>query len=210
MNIKSRIKTVAKSLAIAFFFTAIFVLCYYYFVEDKISTYINLINTTSVKKGNEEERETSYNIDSMKLLNYPKYGKKFAKLQIKSIDMNLPIYHGDSLKILRYGIGHYAGSYFPGENGTIILAGHNTNGFFNKLDKIKKGDKVVIKANYATFEYEVYNMKVVHESDLKAFKIQHDEERLIMYTCYPINRSIVGRKTKRYVVYAKKVGVIHE
>ena len=209
MNIKVRIKTVAINIAIAFFFTAIFVLCYYYIVEGRLSVYINLINATTVHDSS-EERESTYNFETNKLLNYPKYRKKFATLKIKSINMNLPIYHGDNLKILRHGVGHFAGSYFPGENGTIILAAHNTNGFFNKLDKIKKGDKVVIDANYATFEYEVYDMKVVQETNLKAFKIQHDEERLIMYTCYPINRSIVGRKTKRYVVYAKKVGVINE
>lgn len=207
---KLRIKTVAINIAIAFFFTAIFVLCYYYIVEEKLSFYINAINTTAVKKSDVEEKETSYNIEAKRLLNYPRYGKKFATLNIKSIDMNLPIYHGDSLKILRHGVGHFAGSYFPGENGSIILAAHNTNGMFNKLDKIKKGDKVIIKATYATFEYEVYNMRVVKETDLKAFKIQHDEEILMMYTCYPINRSIVGRKTKRYVVYAKKVGVSNE
>ena len=210
MILKTRIKTVAINLAIAFFFTAIFVLLYYYIVEEKISFYINLINTTAVKKIEEDEKVTSYNFETSRLLNYPKYGKKYATLNIKSIGMNLPIYHGDNLKILRNGVGHYAGSYFPGENGTIILAAHNTNGLFNKLDKINKGDKVIIKASYATFEYEVYDMKVVSEKNLDAFKIQHDEERLIMYTCYPINRSVVGRKTKRYVVYAKKVGVINE
>lgn len=210
MKVKLRIKTVAINIAIAFFFTAIFVLCYYFIVEEKLSFYINMINTTAVEKNNTESRKTTYNFETNKLLNYPKYGKKFATLNIKSVDMKLPIYHGDNLRILRYGVGHYAGSYFPGENGTIILAAHNTNGLFNKLDEIKKGDKVVIKASYATFEYEVYDMKVVHETDLDAFKVQHDEERLIMYTCYPINRSIIGRKTKRYVVYAKRVGVIHE
>ena len=209
MKKSSRIKTVAINIAIAFFFTAIFVLCYYYIIEEKLSFYITVINTTAVSKTDEEEKETTYNFETSKLLNYPKLGKKFATLKIKSIDLKLPVYHGDSLKILRHGIGHYAGSYFPGENGTIILAGHNTNGMFNKLDKVKKGDKVVIEAKYATFEYQVYDMKVVDETNLKAFKIQHDEERLIMYTCYPINRSIVGRKTKRYVVYAKKVGVVN-
>jgi len=210
MDIKLRIKTVATNLAIAFFFTAIFVLLYYYIVEDKISTYINLINTTAVSNTEEIQSETKYNLEAKKLLHYPKYGKKYATLEINSIKLKLPVYHGDSLKILRYGVGHYAGSYFPGENGTIILAAHNTNGFFNKLDKVNKGDKVVIKANYATFEYQVYDMKVVKETNLDAFEIQHDEERLIMYTCYPINRSVVGRKTQRYVVYAKKVGVLHD
>lgn len=209
MKGKSRTKTVAINIAIAFFFTAIFVLCYYYFVEEELSFYINVINTTAAPKTG-DEKPSSYNFETSKLLNYPSYGKKYATLSIKSIDMNLPVYHGDSLKILRHGIGHYAGSYFPGENGTIILAGHNTNGMFNKLDGIKVGDKVIIKASYATFEYQVYDMKVVKETDLSAFKIQHNEEILIMYTCYPINRSIVGRKTQRYVVYAKKVGVLHE
>ncbi len=210
MKLKTRIKTVATNVAIAFFFTAIFVLLYYYVIEDKISLYINLINTTAVKNIEDTPRETKYNFETSKLLNYPKFGHKFGSLIIKSIGMNLPVYHGDNLKILRYGVGHYAGSYFPGENGTIILAAHNTSGFFNKLDDIKKGDKVIFKASYADFEYEVYDMKVVKETDLNAFKIQHDEEILIMYTCYPINRSVVGRKTKRYVVYAKKVGVVNE
>ena len=210
MKVKNRIKTGATNVAIAFFFSAIFVLCYYYVLEDELSTYINLINKTSVKKNNNEEYTSSYNFETNKLLNYPKYGKKYATLKIDSINLDLPVYHGDTLKLLRYGVGHFAGSYFPGENGTIILAGHNTKGFFGKLDEINKGDRVVIEADYAKFEYKVYDYKIVKETDLDAFKIQHDEEVLIMYTCYPINRSVVGRKTKRFVVYAKKVGVINE
>ena len=209
MNLKNRIKTVATNVAIAFFFSAIFVLCYYYVIEGKISTFINLINTTAVKKNSDEE-VSSYNFETNKLLNYPKYGKKFATLKIDSIDLSLPVYHGDTLKLLRYGVGHFAGSYFPGENGTIILAAHNTKGFFDRLDEINKGDKVIIDADYAKFEYKVYDYKIVKETNLDAFKIQHDEEILIMYTCYPINRSVVGRKTQRFVVYAKKVGVINE
>lgn len=209
MNLKNRIKTVATNVAIAFFFSAIFVLCYYYVIEGKISTFINLINTTAVKKSSDEE-VSSYNFETNKLLNYPKYGKKFATLKIDSIDLSLPVYHGDTLKLLRYGVGHFAGSYFPGENGTIILAAHNTKGFFDRLDEINKGDKVIIDADYAKFEYKVYDYKIVKETNLDAFKIQHDEEILIMYTCYPINRSVVGRKTQRFVAYAKKVGVINE
>lgn len=209
MNLRNRIKTVATNVAIAFFFSAIFVLCYYYVIEGKISTFINLINTTAVKKNSDEE-VSSYNFETNKLLNYPKYGKKFATLKIDSIDLSLPVYHGDTLKLLRYGVGHFAGSYFPGENGTIILAAHNTKGFFDRLDEINKGDKVIIDADYAKFEYKVYDYKIVKETNLDAFKIQHDEEILIMYTCYPINRSVVGRKTQRFVVYAKKVGVINE
>ena len=52
--------------------------------------------------------------------------------------------------------------------------------------------------------------KVVKETDLAAFPIQHEKELLILYTCWPINRSVVGRKTERLVIYANKVGDSYE
>ncbi len=207
--IKSKLKKWASVIAVSFFFAAIFVLFYYFFIDDMISPYISLINTTAIKENNDDIK-MEYNFEAKRLLKYPNYGQKYATLKISSINLSLPLYFGDTLKILRYGVGHFAGSYFPGENGTIILAAHNNKGFFHELDKVRIGDKVEIKADYGTFYYEVESYKVVKETDLSAFPITHEEEKLIMYTCYPINRSIVGRKTQRYVVYAKKVGDMHE
>ena len=206
---KWKLKKFASQIAISFFFAAIFVLVFYFFIEDMVSPYISLINTTAVKE-NVEDIKMEYNFDAKRLLKYPNYGQKYATIKISSINLSLPLYFGDTLKILRYGIGHYAGSYFPGENGTIILAGHNNKGFFHELDKVKIGDKVVIETDYGTFSYEVESYKVVKETDLSAFPIGHETERLIMYTCYPINRSVVGRKKERYVVYAKRIGDTHE
>ena len=203
-------KKFASNIAISFFFAAIFVLIYYFIIDDKVSFYVSLINTTAVRNTSDVDKETSYNFEAKRLINYPKWGKKYATLKIPSIDLKLPVYHGDSLKLLRYGVGHYAGSYFPGENGTVIFAAHNNVGYFNKLDKIKVGDIVTVEATYGTFNYKVDHFKVVKETDLSAFPITHDEEMLIMYTCWPINRSVVGRKKERYVVYAYKVGDLHE
>jgi sortase A len=131
-------------------------------------------------------------------------GVKFATISIPSIDLKLPVYHGDTNKILRKGIGHYAGSYFPGENGTIILAGHNYESMFRNIDYIKKGEKITLKTTYGTFEYEVYDKKIVKATNLNAFKIQHETERLIIYSCYPLHQRTFF-KSERYVVYAKKV-----
>ena len=75
-----------------------------------------------------------------------------------------------------------------------------------KLDKVKIGDIVTIKANYGTFKYKVESTKIAKETDMSSFPIQHERELLMMYTCWPINRSIVGRKTQRYVVYAVRIG----
>jgi len=207
--VKLKLKKLAGEIAISFFFASIFIVVFYFVIDDMISPYISLINTTAVKE-NMDDIKTEYNFEARRLLKYPNYGQKYATLKISSINLSLPLYFGDTLKILRHGVGHFAGSYFPGENGTIILAAHNNKGFFHELDKVKIGDKVIIKADYGTFTYEVESYKVVNETNLEAFPIQHDEERLIMYTCYPINKSVVGRKKERYVVYAKRIGDVNE
>ena len=207
-RLKDIIKILAIDIAISFFFASIFITIVYFVGEEKINFYAALINSLVVN--NDKENEAVFSKESKRLIELPTYGKKFGIIKIPSVNISLPLYHGDSLKILHYGIGHYAGSYFPGEGGSIILPGHNNVGVFEKLDKVKKGDNVIIEANYGTFTYEVTDYKVVKETDLDAFPIQKNEEVLIMYTCWPINRSVVGRKTERYVVYAKKIGESYE
>ena len=196
---------IITNIAYAFFFVAIFVLMYNYLLDEKVDSYVSYINRASSNVSN-QEKKPEYNFESKHLIKYPVYGSKYATLKIDKIGAELPLYYGDTLKILRYGIGQYAGSYFPGENGTIILAGHNTAAYFKRLDELVSGDEIVIEASYGTFKYIVDRSEVVKETDYDAFKVSHDRESLIMYTCYPMNRRVVGRRTKRYVVYAYKEG----
>lgn len=202
-------KKFARNIAISFFFAALFVVGFYFFLENTVASYVSLINTTAVKSS-QEEKIATYDLAKKKLIALPKYGQKYATIEIPSIKLNLPVYYGDSRKILKRGVGHYNGSYFPGENGTIIYAGHNNPGYFYDLDKVKKDDLVTIKASYGTFKYQVFKIAIVKETDLEAFDITHDEEILLLYTCWPINRSFFGRKTQRLIVYAKRVGEINE
>ena len=50
---------------------------------------------------------------------------------------------------LRKGPGHYPATPFPGMPGTVGVAGHRTTYLapFNKLDELRKGDRVVILAH---------------------------------------------------------------
>ena len=202
-------KIIANKLALSFFITAIIILIIYLFIYDRFVYYANIINTTSVsiKKIN---KETKYDPYTKRIIGYPTYGEKYADIIIDSLNINLPIYHGDNLDILKKGVGHYAGSYFPGEGGTIILAGHNNVGYFNNLEDINIDDIIKINANYGKFQYKVYETKIVNENDLKAFDINKDNEVLIVYTCYPMGKNRVGRKTKRYVLYANLIGENYE
>ena len=165
-----------------------------------IRKYTNRINTVAMKQDNTTEKIT---FDSVKkrLSSIPSYGTKYGNIKIDKIGLKLPIYFGDSMEILSYGVGHYVGSYFPGEGGSIILAGHNDSGYFERILELVKGDEIVIETGYGTFDYSVSDIKIANENDLSAFPIQEEKELLILYTCYPLG---IGYKTERFVVYAYK------
>ena len=132
----------------------------------------------------------------------PYEGEQYAKLVIKSADIDVPVYYGDTPKILNKGVGTYMGTYLPGQRRTILMAAHN-NRHFRTLHKAKIGDKVEMVTTYGTYVYEVTGSKIAKATDKTAYDLTKQEENLIMYTCYPFN--MVGFKTERYFVYAKFV-----
>ena len=210
LNKKKRniLKEITEQIVISFFFVSIIILIVHFNFSDKINNYVNIVNMISIEEKEITYPEVKFDNVSKKLKDYPLWGKEFAKLEISSIDVNLPVYQGDTLDIMKYGIGHYSGSFFPGEGGSIILAGHNDRGFLYHLPEIKIGDKIVIKAVYGTFTYEVEKTKIIDAKDNDAFPFYNDKEILMLYTCYPVNT--IGHKTQRFLVYAKKVGESYE
>lgn len=85
-------------------------------------------------------KTSSYNENYFKeghLISYPSFSEKYATLKISKIDVNAPIYFGATDDILSKGIAHDSGSYFAGENGSIIMCGHNYMNNFTRLRRIK-------------------------------------------------------------------------
>lgn len=85
-------------------------------------------------------KTSSYNENYFKeghLISYPIFSKKYATLKISKIGVNAPIYFGTTDDILSKGIAHDSGSYFAGENGSIIMCGHNYMNNFTRLRRIK-------------------------------------------------------------------------
>ena len=120
----------------------------------------------------------------------------------------MPVYHGDTLDILRYGVGHLAGSYFPGEGGGIVLDAHNNEAYFGTLPNLAFGDEIVLVTIYGTYTYEMTESKIIHNTDEEALPVKTEEELLMLYTCYP--PGYVGLTNERYVVYAKLKGAGYE
>ena len=180
-HLKQVVRESVKEIALSLFISSLFILSFFFFLEKKVNVVFSLLNTITITEKKEEDTTLSFDNIKKRLKNYPSYGTKYGTLKINSIDVDLPLYHGDTLDILNYGIGHYAGSYFPGESGSIVLAGHNNQGFLRRLPEVQVGDK---KEEYL-------------------LPIQNEEELLMIYTCYPV--TAIGLTNQRYVIYAKRI-----
>ena len=207
-NKKRSSKGITEQLVISFFFASVICLTIHLLFKEQIYTYLNIINMITIEQENIEYPSVTYDTVSKRLKDYPLWNTEFATLNISSINLKLPVYQGDSLDILKYGIGHFSGSLFPGEGGSIILAGHNTRNFLYHLPEIKINDEIKIDATYGHFTYKVINTKVIDAKDNDAFPYYEDKELLMIYTCFPVNT--IGHKTHRFVVYAEKIGESYE
>lgn len=174
------------------------------FFGNKIETAFILVNKVSIDVySNKENTEqgTVLNEKKKTLENYPEYGTQYATIEIPRIDANLPVYFGDTLEILKKGVGHSSGSYFPGEGGSILYMGHNSKKVFRRFSELQIGDEIKVTTTYGEYNYKIYDMQLIKETELEKVPIQREEEILMIYTCYPFNN--VGYATQRYVVYAK-------
>jgi sortase A len=195
------IKATIIDLIVALLVTAILFTAIDVFLGQEINLLFGIANTISLDTENKKTIETVYSEN--KIENYPEYGTQYATIKIPRIDVDLPVYFGDTLEVLKKGVGHSSGSYFPGEGGSIIYMGHNSKKVFRRFSELKVGDKIYINATYGDFTYEIYDMQIVEETETDKLPIQKNEEKLMVYTCYPFNN--IGYATQRYVVYANLV-----
>ena len=200
-NIGKAIKATIIHLIVALFVTLILIGGIYLFAGQQIAETFSLVNRVAIDLGKKEVKETKMIEEKKTLENYPEYGTQYATIEIPKIDVNLPVYFGDTLEVLKKGVGHSSGSYFPGEGGSIVYMGHNYKTVFRRFSELQKGDEITIKATYGEYTYTIYDMQLIKETELDKLPIQRDEEILMVYTCYPFNN--IGYATQRYVVYAK-------
>ena len=192
------VKATIIDVIVALFITVFILLSVYLFFGARIDETISLINKVSIDLENKEIKETV--LSENKIQNYPEYGTKYGTIEIAKINVNLPVYYGDSLDILKNGVGHSSGSYFPGEGGSIVYMGHNSKKMFRRFSELQIGDKIKVTTSYGEYNYKIYDMKLIKETEVDKLPIQKDKEILMVYTCYPFNN--VGYATQRYVVYA--------
>ncbi|MGG3469666.1 class D sortase [Neobacillus pocheonensis] len=130
----------------------------------------------------------------------PKVGDTAGLLVIPKIKAELAIVEGTDPDDLEKGVGHYKGSFYPSDNGQIVLSGHRDT-VFRRLGDLKIGDTLKMQMPYGNYTYEITHTKIVKSDDTSIITLQHEKEELILTTCYPFR--YVGNAPKRYIIYAK-------
>ena len=199
---KRTIKATIIDVIVALLIVAIVLIAINLFLGQEIDNAIQLVNQVAIKVENmSEQKQTEIDVTTNTLINYPKYGTQYATIEIPKIDVNLPVYLGDTLEILKKGVGHTSGSYFPGEGGSIVYMGHNSKNVFRRFSELQIGNEIKVTTSYGEYTYKIYDMQLIKETEVDKLPIQNEKEILMVYTCYPFNN--IGYATQRYVVYAE-------
>lgn len=131
---------------------------------------------------------------------YPTKGKTYGTLKISGTSVDCALYYGDDDPELNAGAGTYTDACIPGEDGTILIAGH-TGTYFRDFVSLQVGADIEIETYYGTFHYEVTGMQPALATDSAAYDLTATPENIILYTCYPLGK--VAPTDWRYFVYGK-------
>jgi sortase A len=132
-----------------------------------------------------------------------KRGDAVARIRIPRLGLTEIVVNGTDHDSLKRGPGRYLGSAMPGEGELVYVAGHRTTygAPFSRIDKLRKGDRVLLQLPYATFEYAITGHRIVAASQTSVLESK-GYEQLALQACHP--RFFA---THRYIAYAKPVGV---
>lgn len=111
-------------------------------------------------------------------------------IDIPSIEVELPIYHGTSDPVLQVAVGHLDWTSLPvGGAGThAVLSGHRglpSAKLFTDLDQLATGDIFLIRVLDETLTYEIDQILIVEPSDTSALAIEPGRDLCTLVTCTP-------------------------
>lgn len=111
-------------------------------------------------------------------------------IEIPSINVSLPVYHGVDEAVLQIATGHIEGTSLPvgGENTHVVLSGHRglpSAKLFTDLDLLKEGDTFILRVMDETLAYEVDQIRIVEPENLTDIVIEEGEDLCTLVTCTP-------------------------
>jgi sortase A len=126
-------------------------------------------------------------------------------VEIKKINVKMPIYHGTDEGVLQVGAGHLAGTSLPvgGKSTHSVICGHRgvpSAKLFTDLDRMEEGDTFTINVLNETLTYEVDQVLIVEPDDITALEIEKGQDLCTLMTCTPY-----GINTQRLLIRGHRV-----
>ena len=137
-------------------------------------------------------------IQSIANLPIPTPGSRQAiRIQIPAISVDSPVVQGDGWEQLKKGVAQHIGTPNPGEDGNIVLSGHNdTFGeVFRNLDELKPGDVISVFTSQSQYTYVIISTQMVTPTAVEVMAPTPDA-RVTLISCHPylvdIHRIVVS------------------
>ena len=126
-------------------------------------------------------------------------------IEIPTIDVSLPVYHGTDEGVLQIAVGHIEWTSLPvgGESSHCVISGHRglpSAKLFTNLDKLVVGDTFLFRVLDETLTYEVDQILIVEPQEVSALTIREGEDLCTLVTCTPY-----GINTHRLLVRGHRV-----
>lgn len=131
-------------------------------------------------------------------------------IEIPSIDVSLPIYHGTEESVLQIAVGHLDWTSLPvgGMSTHCVLSGHRglpSAKLFTDLDRLVEGDVFMLRVLDEVLTYEVDQVLIVEPQETAALHIVEGEDYCTLVTCTPY-----GVNTHRLLVRGHRIENIEE
>ena len=126
-------------------------------------------------------------------------------VEVPTIGVTLPIYHGTNNSTLERGVGHLLGSSLPvgGESTHSVLTAHSgmaSQKMFSDLDRVKIGDIFFLDVLGEKLAYQVDQIKTVLPYDTTFLQTEMGNDLCTLVTCTPF-----GVNTHRLLVRGTRI-----
>jgi sortase A len=130
-------------------------------------------------------------------LQKPVKGIDFA-IRVPRLKYFAAVREGVDTTALYTGPGHYPGTVWPGDQGTVGVAAHNV--YWINFPQLTTRDEIDLETRYGTFRYRVTGSRIVNPDDRTVVVSHQVGFHLVLTTCWPLWAGAFA--TKRYVIFA--------
>ena len=109
-----------------------------------------------------------------------------VRIQVPAIGVDAPVVQGDGWEQLKKGVAQHIGTPNPGENGNIVLSGHNDvfGEVFRDLDQLKPGDTVILFTSQRQSTYVISGTQIVQPTQVEVMN-PTPNPTLTLISCHP-------------------------